>query len=698
MNNQEHSYQYNDVNKEIQNFLSSRESKPHTEAIYKHDQQDILPLLESLNRTYNEINTALKTENSAALKDVILKSDVKMSLVCETLLETLRKTVEDKNKLIKENQELDKARRDNESREFSNKLLIDKLRNDIEFKKVSLDEVNRIVQDQKSRMNEFKEESFKSRNECAFFKAKIDELENLRNRANERMLVYEKELEALGSVIQEKDGRLHALITEKRDEENKNLNIKTRIAEIESVLENMNKKMEVKDRNLSLCNSELSKVLCENKKMKSDYEKYKESSGYYEGLYNSLNAQNSYLNAQLNKMLKNTEYSKDIDTFITKYKKKLKKAKRKVKKLEEDKNTLKEKVEDSICNDSSDLLIKKIEDLNSKNEKYQSQIDQLEGEKKNLEIKMKNLTIGDNRLDFKERAKSILNKPDYLAPIVSEPKSFPEFNKPSVSNFNSKYGNKPTVPTFKSTYGDYNKPSIPQPKSNDDHYNKIINSHLKYNDDNYSNLQPNYNEINIKPTLSTNYSQQRESITNKPDNEHYRNYEQSNRYAYQHPDNTYLKLFNLETDYDDKKDQIKKVDDLAGGFIQDGDIAPPKLNLNYSESQPKQWNNSSKPIAADSVKLTSLAQNPKDYETKQQDYAAFNDDESVESVKTYHTTSTLKEMMAKTDQLVKKFSDLEGKLEQFKEGETVDKLTDKLKTYNSYYSDWNVESNESDYI
>src|SRR5690606_6713413 len=100
MNHQENSYQYNDVNKEIQQFLSSRANK-NREITPHQEQQDILPLLESLNRTYSEINAALRTENSAALKDVILKSDVKMSLVCETLLETLRKTAEDKNNLIK---------------------------------------------------------------------------------------------------------------------------------------------------------------------------------------------------------------------------------------------------------------------------------------------------------------------------------------------------------------------------------------------------------------------------------------------------------------------------------------------------------------------------------------------------------------------------------------------------------------------
>ena len=700
MNNHESPYQYNDVNKEIQSFLSSRENRQREMAYHSEQQQDILPLLESLNRTYNEINMALKTENSAALKDVVLKSDVKMSLVCETLLETLRKTVEDKNILIKENQALEKLKRETESKEFNNKLLIDKLRNEIEFKKSNLDEMNRVIQDQKSIMNECKEENNRFRAESSFYKAKIDEIENLRSRANDRMLIYEKELEALGTVIQEKDTRIQTLVNEKREEENKNLNIKTRVAELESILESMNKKMEVKDKNMSLCNSELSKVLCENKRMKADYEKYKESSGYYEGLYNSLNAQNSYLNAQLNKMLKNTEYSKDIDSFIKKYKAKLKKAKKKIKKLKLEKNGLQEKIEDSVCNDTSDMLIKKIEDLNTKNEKYQSRIEKLEEEKKDFESKMKNLTVKEVGTEFKDKVKSILYKPESVyhnntketKPIlkqyssinpINEPKSLPEFAKQKPVTYE---------PTYWSRNTDYinSKPSITK-------INHFDNVGTEFKTDIHNGFKSQY---------------ERNSIANNQD--YFRNTQPYNN-TKPNPDNTYLKLFNLENDYDhnnpnilgngNQGDELTR-EDLAGGFIQDTSIPPVKLNLDYSDQpfnkqisksnyQPNQKIESISPFNNDSVKLSTFGSQAAERNTKREE---FKDNESVESIKTYHTTSTLKEMMAKTDQLVKKFSDLEGKLEKFNEGETVDNLTDKLKTYNSYYSDWNVESNESDYI
>ncbi|ELA42336.1 uncharacterized protein VICG_00736 [Vittaforma corneae ATCC 50505] len=322
MESQEKFRSYADVNREIQALIASKENTPQREPISKHtDDENILTLLESLNKTYSEINAALQTENSQALKDVILKSDIKMSMVCETLLETLKKTTEEKNSLIKENQGLERNKRELESTNTSNKIYIDKLKSELDFKRVNVEELNRIIMDQKNRMTEFKEESIKARNEVQFFKAKIDEIENLRARANERMGIYEKELEALNTVIKDKDDRIQTLTLEKKNEEEKNSSVKTRMAELESFVDALNKKLEIKDRNMALCNSELSKVLCENKKLKVEHEKYKESSVYYEGLYNSLNLQNAYLNSQLNKMLKMGEYSKDIEGYIMKFKK-----------------------------------------------------------------------------------------------------------------------------------------------------------------------------------------------------------------------------------------------------------------------------------------------------------------------------------------------------------------------------------------
>lgn len=791
--NGQYSPQYSDVNREIQNFLSTRDQISTRELLNNNPNNSfnnlnkLISILESLSTTYNEINTALKTDNSVALKDVILKSDIKMSLVCETLLETLRKTAEDKKRLIEENEEYLKLKREVESKEFNNKLQMDKLRNEMEFKKDNLEEMNRIISDQKSKMNEFKEESNKYRNESNFYKAKIEEIENLRNRSNERMSVYERELEGLSTVIEEKEENIKKLLKDKKDEENKNSSIKMKIIEIESILENFNKKIELKDKNLSLCNSELSKVLNENKKMKADFEKYKESSVYYEGLYKSLSVQNSYLNSELNKVLKNTEYNKDIEKFKMKYKRALKKEKKKVALLtaavtkgEEgvqtpNENPVKgEKFGDAInfkefqntstdlnssnlntsssfnttdSNDvnSSDLqLIKKIEDLNLKNKKYEKN-------------------------QFKEKVKSILNEPKSF-PVLSsnfEQKKEEEFNKKKYENYEKKYNNFDTKFDEKKYNNsdtkfaeNYKINHYKQLQNNMQNNNLNSNLHSNLNSNFYTNLHNNlnsnpistlhtnlHNNLNTNP-INTPYTNPINTLNSNPINTLYTNpINTLHSNPISNPNNTYMKLFNLENDYEESK-QVKE--GLAGGFIQDSDLPPVQLDMRYSNNLPnveqvkdtasqyisnnqiqrnaqqpvsrnqhlynqpianrpiankplisygnqpiynyKQTQYSPEhPVNNDSVKLNN-------YELNNKDYTPFNDNESIDSIKTFHTTSTLKEMMAKTDKLVQKFSDLETKLDQFKEGETVDKLTDKIRTYNSYYSDLNLESNESDYI
>lgn len=659
MESQEKFRSYADVNREIQALIASKENAPQRETVNgRTESEDILTLLESLNKTYSEINAALQTENSQALKDVILKSDIKMSMVCETLLETLRKTTEEKNSLIKENQGLERSRRELESTNTSNKIYIDKLKSELDFKKINVEELNRIIADQKTRMAEFKEESARARNEVQFFKAKIDEIENLRGRANERMGVYEKELEALNTVIKDKDSRIQTLALEKRNEEEKNSNVKTRLVELESLVDALNKKLEVKDKNMALCNSELSKVLCENKKLKIEHEKYKESSGYYEGLYNSLNSQNAYLNSQLNKMLKMGEYSKDVENCVMKFKKKLKKRKKAIAKLEQENRRL--KVEEARSpDDTSDSLLKKIEDLNDKNEKYKKHISELENEKKDLECRMKSIQINTAEDGFREKVKNILKKSDATKPpehgLKEDFRSFPAEHK------YPKYKYEEPVPYL--SFRNYNK-ATGEPT------NKPIETSFRHS---------NPVETNSR------YSRPAELLPYKPVETYYKPlsdnvtvYAPAEAPKASGQDVPYLKLFNLDNDYGES---TRQNNDFIGGFVDDSSVPQPKLEMNYSREEPV-GNGGSVQMNNFDRRLTDKV----------------DDNASVESVKTYHTSSTLKEMMAKTENLQKKFEDLENKLAQINEGESIDKLTDKIKTCNSYYSEWNVDSNESDCI
>lgn len=162
---------------------------------------------------------------------------------------------------------------------------------------------------------------------------------------------------------------------------------------------------------------------------------------------------------------------------------------------------------------------------------------------------------------------------------------------------------------------------------------------------------------------------------------------------------TYLKLFNLENNYEENDKE-----DFAGGFQDSSDIPKSKLELEYDTKRDEA--NKLFEVGADNPPVhqgaactipTSLinANSAKDVVATQSPSL---DDQSADSIKTYRTSSTLKEMMTRTDNLQKKFQDLEDQLANINEGESVDRLTDKIRTYNSYYSDWNPESNESDHI
>ncbi|KAI5150720.1 hypothetical protein ENBRE01_1666, partial [Enteropsectra breve] len=197
---------YEDVNREIQDFLNRRSVKAE-ELPYRKSagNADILPLLESLNSTYNEINMYLRSGNADALKDVILKSDIKMSMVCETLLDTLQKTTEEKNHLQKDNNSLRKSKLETDEENARNKMKINKLEDDLDTKTKNLAELSRIIRDQKERMQEYKEDVAHAKAEQAAYKMKMEELENLRAKAMEKLLVFEKEMDIVHGILKEKE-------------------------------------------------------------------------------------------------------------------------------------------------------------------------------------------------------------------------------------------------------------------------------------------------------------------------------------------------------------------------------------------------------------------------------------------------------------------------------------------------------------
>ena len=179
--------------------------------------------------------------------------------------------------------------------------------------------------------------------------------------------------------------------------------------------------------------------------------------------------------------------------------------------------------------------------------------------------------------------------------------------------------------------------------------------------------------------------------------------------------NNYKKNTNINNNNNNENinlyDNIKKVDNLnnnenfpiinAKNFVKDKVFNNREfLELNKTnnyENENKQFGNMNK------------IDNNVDYEQKNTK-PEFNyhkepiikeDAKSIESSKSIKTTSTLKGMIKKTEDLQNKFEDLERQLDEIKESEEPisKKLHDQIKAYTDYYySDYLDLSNENDIL
>lgn len=594
--------QYEDVNREIQSFLASRSQSQSNHAPIVNDPlPDIQPLLRSLLDTYTQIRNHLESGSESALKETLLKSDIKMSLVCETLLATLSKTTEEKNSLRAENNQIIKELRTKQENEATKRIQLERVQTELELKKREIDELARLSRDQRRRVEENNQTVQKLKSELAQTRQRVTEMESLKARAAERMEVHEREVNALSKILQERHEEICKLNESKKYEENKNSGAKMRVIELEREIEILVKQAETKENNLVLSNNELSKALNENKEIKKELERHQESCGYYEKLYKSLDKQNAYLNKEMNRLLRNS----DQDNSEV-YRKKAKKRGRRLKKLEKElqkyKNEQMEVKEET--SKESDGLIARIEELTEKNKEYKRKIEELE----------RSIKVNDK---INEKVK-VYDKP------ASDSKRY------NMNNYRQRVDNIATN-TNTNLYGkQMESTACIQPVTNN--YRQSYAWH-----------QPdlNYDYTDVPQIFSKNNEVEQRSTADR--------------------------LFNLEHQYETEVD--------VGNFV------PAQHNEGWLGKN--QQLRESKPVREPKEsKLVRVAE----------------DEPSAETAKTYHTTSTLKDMMARTDKLQKKFADLESQLANIKEEDTAERLSERVKAYSNNYSTWNVDSNDSDII
>lgn len=625
--------QYDDVNREIQSFLASKGSigqvAHESQANYsqhppEHERvPDILPLLQSLLATYSEINRHLEAGHVEELKNTLLKSDIKMNLVCETLLETLKRTTEEKNMLLSENKDTTQKLRKMQEEEAVARVQRERIESDLELRRREVEELTRVVRDQKQRCEEGWKEVQRARSDAALLRVRVEELENLKMRAAERISVHEKEVSALSKIIKEKDDEIRQLMTAKSEEEGKNSGAKMRVVELERCIEVLNRKLETKEKSLTLCSNELSKLLAEGKAAKQEFEKHKETCGYYEKLYKSLDKQNAYLNSQLNNLLRSGD--KEGLERMERYKKKARRNKRRAGKYAEEVKRLKEEIDelrDNSAIEGSDSLVKRIDELTGRNQEYRARIQALENEKKSIEHKIEQLES--------QRREGLLQRrylePDAVATAIR--KDSEKVMERPHRLVDSKPWRRGSVGRIEPVSTSYKPINMPNGRS----ISSMVPTPLQY-------------DYSIKPESAKNTSckQAQNDYGSKP-----------------------LRMFNLEHDYGSKP--VIEI----GGYVEEPSGLGPLFKTEPMRSPAEE-----QPLKP---------------------YPRVVDEPSAESVKTYQTTSTLKDMMARTDKLQKKFEALEEQLANIKEEDTAERLSEKVNTYSHNYSNWNVDSDDSDFI
>ncbi|ORD97096.1 hypothetical protein HERIO_1018 [Hepatospora eriocheir] len=637
---------YQSVNAEIEDYLSTRlpNDQPTKELQTHNNTTDLKYLLESLHYTYNEINSSLKANNPDGIRDAILRNDIKMSMVNESLLESLRKITNDKDELKNDNKKLLRDKKELLEQLSKSKIALNRIESNNSISKSSINELNRIISDQKDKINQYITTVQKSKVECNSLKTKLADLKNLRLKTTERFSSYEHEMESLNKLVLDREEVIRKLGAENKSEVNKNLTIKTKIDELERSVEKLTQQLEFKEKSLTLCNEEMSKLISSNKKYQSENEKYKNGSTYYENLYKNLNSQNSYLTYQLNKMIKCEEYSKEGFKFFEeaeekekKYKKKISKLKSMCDKLNDENDLLKEKLEDKLYKvnpaDNTLTLNEKVDDLIKINKEYKNKILQLENQISYQNEQYKN---NKNRNDNQKVNFNINNREFKI-----------KNDKDTTINLNNKFD----LNELKRKYKLDNERSTYNPNTfkRQTNFNNIKEPKIYFNDLRDINLSRNYEE-EIK------YQAMPGGLTLMSDN--------SNLYEQK-----------LDFDYEkDKMNNMKVNEDLIRKMVE--------LNTKVRNSNKDEKN----------LMIEKYNEQLNDELNNEVDYNPF-DVPSEDSIGSFHTTSTLKEMLARTDNLKRKFESLDNELGKIKNtdlGET-EKLRNQIRTYNSYYSDMNVD-------
>ncbi|AFM97651.1 hypothetical protein EHEL_010270 [Encephalitozoon hellem ATCC 50504] len=662
---------YDAINDEIKNFLSLTDRSPCEDALPAKDIKtseenisSLVALLTSLQNVYNEINTNLAAGDNEGLKNVILNSDVKMSLVCESLMRVLKDVSQEKGELVKSEEEYkERIRKMNEDREGF-EIRINKLESDLEFFNRANQELSRIIRDQKSKIQAFKEKADLEKRNCDSFRSINGELEILRKKALEKCEVYEKEVGVLKEYIKERGGEIERLKNDAKQGEVEREGLSRKIVGLEKSNELLRKKLEMKESAIGMCNSELSKLISKEKRVENEVEKMKERASYYERLYKATNSQNEYLNRQLSKMIRDSD---------------------KIEVPEYDPNAQEEMTamsNEKKTNDSEQSDLKRIkryrrriQEQKRMNEKQRTEMQDLSREIEGLRNEVSRLqeertrTIDANSKIMEElmsKVEKLLEKNREYQGVIYELRGRGAKEDRSRVDFNESFR---TVNDGENEQVEKEDLFIPQASGRDEGWRGGNGVRPFALEDDY--------EEKANDGLYDTSKIYRMGVRNIPSRLSFPKKDEADGEVAEQiklnlPDSFFNSLANPKKEVDLRNEE--------GLLVREEDTREERRGTEYLDDP------------FDSISNKNLG---KGVEGKGES------DASGTSPKTVRTTSTLHEMLRRTDALQEKFDKLEDHLNAIRNSDKIDaeKVHDQIKAYkNYYYSDYLDMSNESDVI
>ena len=260
------------INKEIQCFLAKtvrapevkEEPKPASSTVQQpgaSEAKELVNTLLKLQETYARILDGMQRGDEDGIRNEILRSDIKMSLVCESLVRVLRETYVERNEFAKAAQDTEEkaesvSRQGEEMREK-----IAKLENEVKYAAQTSNELERFLRDQKANFDSFRHKFEAQKRELESLRLMNGEMEASRKILVEKCDVRNVEIETLRGhiddrvrVIEEMRSKTKGLEDACRTLQEKNSNL---VCRNEALL----KKLEVRTKNLEVVNSELARLL-----------------------------------------------------------------------------------------------------------------------------------------------------------------------------------------------------------------------------------------------------------------------------------------------------------------------------------------------------------------------------------------------------------------------------------------------------